>query len=194
MVQFEKKNCPLRKSFKGLAAICKGVNELRFNMKGVYFEGDYMVATDAHVLVKIPLLMYGFDEEEIQHLNGKIIPGSKFAELAKLDRFTVEVDRFVGRDKKGGMVIILFEEIKESFPEYQRLYNEFTTAKTRDLPFIALNAEVLLKAQNALPYADHLRMNFIGTREAIVVRPSPVNEPTPYLDGCVGLVMPCLHK
>ena len=195
MVQFEKRNCPLRKSFKGLAAICKGVGWERPDMQGVYFDGDYMVATDAHVLVKIPMLIYGFDEDEIQLLNGKIIPGSKFAELAKLDRFTVEADRFVGRDKKDGMVIILFEEIGAAFPQYERLYNEYTMAKVKDLPSISLNAEVLLKAQNALPCATHLRMDFRGTREAIVVRPSPVvNEPIPYLDRCVGLVMPCLHK
>ena len=195
MIQFEKRNCPLRKSFKGLAAICKGVDELRSNMQGVYFDGDYMVATDAHLLVKIPLLIYGFDEDEIKYLDGKLIPGGKFTELAKLDRFTVEEDRFVGRDKKEGMVIILFEEVVESFPRYQDLYNEFTMAQTKDLSGISLNAEVLLKAQNAMPCATNIRMDFRGTMEAIVVRPSPfVNEPIPYLDRCVGLVMPCLPK
>lgn len=184
MVHFEKRSCELRKSLKGLANLCCK-DDLRQKLMGVFFDNGFMVATDAHGLLKVPAKVYGFVEEELELLEGKIIPSSVIKELSDMKCFGVEEGVFKCETKKGARIDIPFNEIQETFVDYEYLIRENLEC---ELSAIGLNADVLKRVQDAMPYTISMKLTFNGHNKAILVE----SNDTDLAEGMVGVVMPCI--
>ena len=185
MVQFEKRSCELRKSLKGLANLCCK-DDLRQKLMGVFFDKGFMVATDAHGLLKVPAKVYGFLEEELELLEGKIIPSSVIKELSDMQSFGVEEGVFKCYTKKGARIDIPFNEIQEKFVDYESVIQG--SHRECEVADIGLNADVLKRVQDAMPYTMTMKLTFNGHNKAILVE----SNDTDLIEGMIGVVMPCI--
>lgn len=179
-----------RKSHRGFKTplhLATGNDDLMPAMGYIYFEGDYMYATDAHIGVRANIREYtDFDEGEIKVLNGKFIHKKKFATLFKLQHLQITEDG----------ILDVFEGVLYQWSKFNGPYvalgknlEKHLSTEHSPIPKIGLDYKLLHRLGMAMEYRyeniHSLHLDFVSDAKAILV-----TKPDVSTDNLVGIIMP----
>jgi hypothetical protein len=179
--------------------LATGSDHLRPAMTNVYFEGDYMFATDAHIAVRAKIKTFtnfDFDDDEIKMLDGKFIHRTKFKTIYNATMVKVERDGILSI---GDDILYKFTKQDGKYPNLDKLLNERLQKESCAHSLIGLNPKFLDTLHKAMtPYGEvrfGLHLHFAKTKEAALERdrvPAPIIVKHPDYDfsDLVGLIMP----
>ena len=106
-----------KRNFRLKMHLACGTDDLRPIMTYVCFDGGYMVATDAHLLVKAKVNQFShFTQEEIELLNGKFLSSDSFKKVLKCKEVVIEEEGI--RDMKT-KALYSFQEVDGKYPNYE---------------------------------------------------------------------------
>lgn len=174
-----------------------GRQDIRQWMNYVIVYRDYIIATDAHMLVRHKTSTF-FEAETIEQ-----IPDDGW----KLDRWAVkDLERSspkdysfdpdknllyitFGRTKKKVRYTVQHPELQfETIPDVRHTAQEFIDLKPKPVPCIAVNAKLLGIVHEAMGAAS-VNLHFAGETKAIVLTPNRSD-----FKDAIGIVMPVEKK
>ena len=168
--------------FKGLKKLC-GNDPLRPVFRGAHIINGYIIATDAHHLVKIDLVkFFGISKELVNQLNGKFIP---IEILTELERITKK--EFVRIDSKGFHThykSMLFRDNDFKIPDFDKVIED--DVKKESIDTFNIRGHYLVNIQN------------IYTNEGLLIESLTINTFGPHKNlkiqnkdkSFVGIIMP----
>ena len=127
---------------------CCGRDELRPVMSHVYFDGNKIVASDAHVLVCVDMRDIPVDEKTIKLLDKKLV---HYKGWMKIWNKEVEVKED-GIHCKDEHIIVPFSGIDKKYPEWERVCPSFKNAEKIDS--IGINVRLLKSIDKCLPHSE----------------------------------------
>lgn len=143
-----------------------GSDDLRPVMSHVYFDKGYMIATDAHILIKAAVLHYSdFDQSEVEILNAKMIHKNTFKKLLSLKMVQITEEGIVDLATKD---VYKFADTTDKYPNYEAVI----PSGTGPVSEIGINpklAEKLMKTLSKIG-SYSLRMCLRAPNEAIVFK------------------------
>lgn len=156
------------KNFRKKISIACGSDDLRPVMSHLFFDNGYVIATDAHLLLKQSLKEHAFTEEEISIMNGKLLHRAAFDEIFRYDHVTVSEAGFTCR--KGPVkCIIEFSECENKFPDYEAVIPK---TKLQPIDEIGLNMKIIHKiSQLTLSYNKNVKFSFRAKNKAVIITP-----------------------
>jgi hypothetical protein len=170
----------LKINFKGRPDYACSTDRLRPIMNYIYFHKGNMVATDGHILVKIPLSLSGF-EQYSEDLEGYLVHPKQYREIIKHP--VIKISK--------GMITCVSEEYSvdyklktayeiegNGYPEYENVIGY----KSADINRIGIDANKFNQISKCFHHGGALRMRF-QERAGIHITPSAE-------DGQFGVLMP----
>ncbi|MGL5681689.1 MAG: hypothetical protein ACRDDZ_01375 [Marinifilaceae bacterium] len=157
-------------------------NDLRPTMECIYFEGDYMYATDANMLVKLKISeCCTIPQEFIDKLNGKLLPSKAYAEIIKYDTIKEVTDIGIRVSNEFRETIFKFREGK--FPNADYVLNQLLSQESNTIHHDTLfvNPELICAVSNAMPFEDNKKIRITRGGLAFIIRREKMES--------VGLVM-----
>lgn len=165
----------------------------------VHFSGGYAYASNAHILVRIPLdRCTGFDEEERSRLAGKSIHMDLLKYLSKYDNLSVVDHEYVdedGEEVKTACIEGWIEKCRVSVdlatqdmvrrPDFEKVLSVGIGTRKR-IEDIGVNAGLLSKLVSAMG-AENIKMQFTKADGKIFIEPVSDVEAS---GGVLGLIMP----
>lgn len=143
-----------------------GADELRPIMSHVYFENGYMVATDAHILVKAAIQHFSdFDKSEVDILNGKFLHKDTFKKILSINMVNVTEDGVVDMATKD---LYKFADPGKKYPNYEVVMpKNFAPVKA-----IGINPKIATKLFKVLDVEDiySLELNFVSENRGIFLK------------------------
>ena len=113
-------------------------DECRPAMNYIIIENGCLVATDAHMIIIQSLELHGFDQQEIQTLEGCCIHRKDFAAILKFD--TIQIERTGITAKKGDVKewfsLKKLEDMDFNYPNYKPFIPH---GKTQEVDSIGFN-------------------------------------------------------
>lgn len=177
------------KNFQCRVDYACGSDELRPVMENIYFKDGFLYATDAHIGVRHKLDLHGFDPEEIELMDGKMIHKNVFKEVYK--------HHFVKAEKDGlfcttGNIQVKYfwTRTENKFPNLESVLQECLKKTDEKVANIGLNLHLMSKLKNVFtysnPYGKSCELLFTNQRKGVLC--------TPASDGFVldqlGIIMP----
>jgi len=174
------------KNFRKKLSIACSNNDLRPVLQCIYFDEGFAVATDAHIIVKQSLREHGFNEVEIEIMNGKFLHKDAFNEVFRYDNVKVSEEGFNCIDKKNNVsALIRFSHIEGKYPNYKSL---FETDKQKEVDEIGLKGSLLKRINDiSLSCIKTYKFQFYGKNRGIKITPTDLTE----LDECI-ILMPVM--
>jgi len=161
------------KGFRSKVFLACGNDPLREAMSHVEFKDGFMVATDAHVLIKQDLSLHDFSEDEKKLMNGKYLHRDA---LKIAYSFHVVHARENGLEciKEGGLRIILpYAEADWRYPNYEYIVNNAVNDPKTPLQKIGINLAVADRLrQTMVSETKSVRFMFSAPNKAILVEDS----------------------
>lgn len=165
---------------------CEKEDALRQNMERVYFQGGNAYATDAHIMVKVPLAYCTtFEDEEILALNGFCIHHKLLKMLYDFDVVTIE--RTMAAEDAYGNLLEQAEEVvyikvvwqgqqirfrlERSDKEFVQNFETILATETGHTPIkqIGISPSRLKQIAEAINM-DHINMAFTTAKDKIFIR------------------------
>src|SRR5690606_17642990 len=167
-------------------SIACGDNDLQPALQCIYFDEGFAVATDVHLIVKQSLREHGFNEVEIEIMNGRFLHKDTFNEVFRYDYVTVSEEGFNCIDKKNNVsALIRFSEMESKFTNWKPL---FETDKQKEVDEIGLTGALLKRINDvSLSYIKTYKFQFYGKNRGIKIIPTDLTE----LDECT-ILMPVM--
>ena len=144
---------------------CCGRNEYRAALERIHFRNGFAYATNAHVLVKIPLSRYGFCNEAIEYLNGHSISRKQFTliynknitilpgEICLPDFFTIKLKP---ADEQESRLVTNIEAV---------IPNEFNPVAE-----IGINVKLMMQAYLALGCKYSAKIKFVAANKVMLLK------------------------
>lgn len=142
------KNYPLHK------ACCKEMS-LREFMNYVFFDKNHLIATDAHVLVALPIDAEGLNGYGIHHKDYALIYRAQHIELKEIDS-----QKWLIAD---GRIMVRLKELTD-LPDWEHLFNN----EPKDVDSIRIDSN-LIKIITDIVGCRPLDFNFTGKNKGIIV-------------------------
>ena len=168
---------------------------LRPVMGYLCFKNGNVYATDAHTAIAAPLSFVStFSDEEQNHLEGKLIHATQFAQLLKMRethiKETADGVQFECKTGAGETVImpLLTEEALGKFPNVEVvLESARTNAKENKQPvsYVGLKPSLLADLVAAM-HAEIVQLYFSDGAHAIIVKDADIS------NEIRAIIMPCL--
>lgn len=150
---------------KPIELLCSN-DDLRPAMQCVYFHDGNLIATDAYALIKQSLCLHGFDTEDIEKLEGKMLHKSSLKLMKKCDYFIINEN---GITCVKGMSKVTHEFINgEIYPDYKRVIPKENDFSCSSINFDAQNAFRLDKCL-FFQGNESTKYSFTGVQKAILV-------------------------
>ncbi len=164
-----------------------GNDNMRPVMRCVYFEGDYMYATNAHLAIKAKIDKFStFSPDEIKLLDGKLIKSTSFKNIFNADTVKVSESGFFDVEND---IEYKFTKMNIKFPDINKIFNERLTQVELPLGKIGLNSFFLNQLSRSMQgYRDslnHLHLSFCGQTKAFLVE-----HPHYTKEELCGIIMP----
>lgn len=157
MSKVEKRNFGLKMQFA-----C-GNDDLRPVMQHVYFDNGFMVATDAHVLVKAAAQHFSdFDKSEVEILNGKFIHKNTFKKILSCDQVIVTEE---GVQDLATKDIYKFATVDIKYPNY----NAVIPKETSPIDYIGISTNIVTRLFKVMQNIDGVKLLFSGSNRAIKI-------------------------
>src|SRR5690606_35096019 len=174
------------KNFRRKLSIACSNDDLRPVLQCICFDEGFAVATDAHFIVKQSLREHGFNEVEIEIMNGKFLHKDAFNEVFRYDNVKVSEEGFNCIDKKNNVnSLIRFSKMESNFPKWKPL---FETDKQKEVDEIGLNGALLKRINDiSLSWIKTYKFRFYGKNKGIKIIPTDLTE----LDECI-ILMPVM--
>jgi DNA polymerase III sliding clamp (beta) subunit (PCNA family) len=155
-------------------------DELRPILCCVHFDNGYMVATNAHVLIKARLDQFTpFEPEEISMLNGKFFDRETFKKVFACKQVKVVEE---GIEDLSNGTLYKFFKVDGKYPNYQAVI----PTDMKQLSEISLDPKVAKKLFSILAYDDNkIVMTFSGANRAIKIHSTYEHE-----DSLTAILMP----
>lgn len=172
--------------FKGINNIV-GNDDLRPALTYAIIENGSIVATDAHILVKVDLEIFGLDYQEKSLLEGKCIPKDTLQKLGAIKKnqewFINDIGFNIGTSNMKTDIIYKVHRMDEDFnyPNYEDIFPK----KTEKIDTICIDARILVAVQKVYQDATcslDLKMSFHGQYKAVTLEDAE--------GKFLGLVMP----
>ena len=145
--------------FKGLSQIVS-TDQLRPIFCSAHIKNGFIIATDAHVLVKIDLVKYyGFPKDLVELLNGKYISKKVLTELSRNQKgsfIRIDQDGFHFDD-----MTFLFKNFDLKFPNVDNVILD--DSKKESIEYFKLNGANLNKIYNVNKYNGYEPSNLMIT-------------------------------
>lgn len=144
-----------------------GTDELRPIMQHVYFDNGFMIATDAHVLIKAAIQRFSdFDKSEVDMLNGKLLHKSTFKKILSCEQVVVTENGIQDLATKD---VYAFAQMDMKFPNY----NAVIPGERGPVNRVGINPKVASKLLTVLntPEFINIELNFTQENRAIVIKP-----------------------
>ena len=164
----------------------------------VYFENGYAYATNAHILVRVPMCYVAtFNDDAIHHLEGHGIHGSLLKRLVSLWPLRVETEEIIDKDGKEVEMVYIYaydgeNEIRVTLtnPEQvqpPKMDEMFVISGEREpVHKVGLSQKMLNRLTSALG-TPKIKMEFVSERTRIIVSPLE-----PEFAGAEGIIMPMM--
>lgn len=162
----------------------------------IHYRDGYAYASDAHILVRadIATICYDlFDEEEIQHLNGKSIHADCFKQLLQESFVTIDAQGFHAKDDEGNEIIYCTRDLSApdgngnesgiKVPNFAKVFDELGECKEQDA--LGINSECLERLVDAMGGDSQVRIDMNGTKAMRVTHISMQG-----IDDIQGVLMP----
>lgn len=175
-----------------------GEDKVRPVLEYVYFENGYAYASNAHILVRIPIVyITTLDDDSNNLLNGHGIHGPLMKYLADLWPLKVQKEIVVGEDGKETEYVSIIawhgeNEVKVTLtnpeqvkhPNFDPLFS--TSGERIPVKKIGISQNLLNKLTAAIGTSE-IKMGFVDERRQIFI--SPI---TSELEGIEGIIMPIM--
>lgn len=158
-----------------------GNDDLRPVMSYVCFDNGYMVATDAHLVVKAKVSEFShFTPEEIELLNGKFLSSDTYKKILSCKSVVVEEEGVVDLKTK---TVYKFQEIDGKYPNY----NAVLDVPRAEIDGIGLTPKLAKRMFDILSGTDFqtCHLKFGGKNKGITI-----SHPTLLESDFVALMMP----
>lgn len=172
-------------------------DNLRKSLTYVQFKDGYAVATDAHVLVKIHLSLYGFDDASISQLPEEFYMSAESMKLLYKYRNKTQIwssDKVVTLDGSGNDLFTVDYITKPDFkfPEYEKIIEE-EREPTNEVRF-GMNPMLLKRVIDAMVsgYNGHNHYNFFSIELDSPTKPIFVRRIGDEKNLQLGVVMPLM--
>lgn len=175
---------------------CAPVRDERVYAHYIHFRDGYAYASDAHILVRadIATISYNlFDEEEIQHLQGRSIRADRFKQLLQESFVTIDAQGFHAKDEEGNEIIYCTRDLSAPDPEtgeatvripdFAKVFEELGERKEQDA--LGINSECLERLVDAMGGDSQVRIDMNGTKAMRVTHISMHG-----IDDIQGVLMP----
>lgn len=175
-----------RKNFRSrLDSMCAS-DDLRPALEHIYFEEGFAYATDAHVLIRSALALHDFTEEEVSHMNAKLIHKKAFAEIYKYESVYVGEEGFKCF-KEGVECFVYFNKFDGKFPNAKAVIQGVLNRKPEPVSAMGMSLKIVerLKKGFVFEYSQAVAMHFGGENKAIKVLAQGSNG-----EDQVGIIMP----
>lgn len=173
-----------KRNFKLKMHLACGKDDLRPIMQHVFFTNGYMIATDAHVLIKAKTSVFtDFSEDEIQHLEGKFVHRDTFAKLLKVKMIEVDESGFKDLATKD---LYNFSVPQGKYPNVESVMPGINTKEIDCIGLLPNNINPLFKIMSTSDFST-LRLSFFEKNKAIKVT-SELHNPS----DIIGVIMPSM--
>jgi hypothetical protein len=155
-----------KRNFRLKMNMATGSDDLRPVMQHVYFENGFMVATDAHILIKAAVHHFSdFDQSEVDILNGKFIHKNTFKKILSAPMVQITEEGVVDLATKD---VYKFAEECGKYPNFEAVIPKSTGA----IEQIGVTPAVVQKLFKILASANihTASMNFEAANRGVVIK------------------------
>ena len=158
---------------KKINTICSNDN-LRPSMSHIMFKDGFIVATNANILIRQNLKLYGFSEEQIKLMQEKFLHKNTFKLLLGLEIKEVDADGIVAL-KDGSEIKFLFAKADWKYPNYEAVLPFNSPVQMIDeIGFNDKNIQKILSVM--FNSTGGFKMCFYGKSKAIKITSTSENE------------------
>ena len=161
-------------------------DEFRPAMNYIHFRNNYAYASDAYILIRVPLAeLVNVPEEQAALLNGFSICSKVFKYVTTLGDIRIEKDgeriAIIGQQEDNEIRIYLVGEDKIKAPAFEKVLEKDETCEP--LSNIGIKPNLLARLSGAMG-TDAFKMEFTTQTKKIFISPSsPIN-------NVIGVIMP----
>lgn len=154
-----------KRNFKLKMNIACGSDEIRPSMSNVKFENGFMVATDAHILIKAKVKTFSdFEESEVEILNGKYLSSDTFKKVIACKHVVVTED---GIEDMKTKALYKFTEV-DSYPNYDAVMDVGLKSPIDEIGITPVVLNRMLKIIST-PDFGSCRFSFAAKNKAITI-------------------------
>lgn len=161
-----------KRNFRLKMHLACGTDDLRPILSHIYFENGFMIATDAHILVKAAIQNFSdLDRSEVDLLNGKFLHRNTFKKLLSCSQVAVTEEGIQDLATKD---IYRFADPGGKYPNYEAVI----PTEASPISEIGINPKTANKLLQVLSCDDVLsiKLNFTAANRAIKINGIGDNE------------------
>ena len=151
-------------------------DELRPVMSFVCFDNGYMVATDAHIVIKAKVTSFShFTDEEVEILNGKYLSSDTFKKVLACKHVVVTDEGIIDLNTKVCYVYASKEDLGGEYPNYESV---LLKSELLEIDKIGIKPAIAKKLFTIISTSDfnNCVLNFRGKNKAITISHSDLLE------------------
>lgn len=144
-------------------------DELRPALTYVCFNNGYMVATDAHIVIKAKITSFShFTDEEVEILNGKYLSSDTFKKVLACKHVVVTDEGIIDLNTKVCYVYASEEDLDGKYPNYESV---LLKSELLEIDKISINPVIAKKLFTIISTSDFYNciLNFRGKKKAITI-------------------------
>lgn len=168
---------------------------IRENLSYAYVKNGYLYCTDAHILLRQKLSIFGIDDEQAKTIEGKSFHRSTLETMWKFDQVIFTEDYIECSKDKSHAKLSYGILSSENMPDIEGLLNLKLKRQKQEINSIAFNVQLLKTLTEAMLFQESSINNqivlefFENINSGIIVKSTRFD-----YDEQIGMIMPILYN